>query len=212
MRGGARHGHGVPGVVDDGVVVADAADQRAPLETRRQPQRARLSQMLLPAERISRRPAGRRGRCLRPRTVVPTPVGQREQEPQRLDQVRRQRRQRQLALVQRLPDQPELELLEVAQPAVEHLRRAARGARREVTGLDERDLQPAGRGVERGAGADDAAADDDDVELFAAEPFPARSRCSGPKRVGPLPGPGIGSLTGLLLLLIGSFSSTRLPC
>ena len=103
---------------------------------------------------------------------LPPPVGQREQERQRLDQMRRQRRQRQLALVQRLAHQPELELLEVAQPAVEHLRRAARGAGGEVARLDERHLQPAGRGVERGAGADHAAADDDDVELLAAEPLP----------------------------------------
>ena len=54
---------------------------------------------------------------------LPPPIGQREQERQRLDQMRRQRRQRQLALVQRLAHQAELQLLEVAQAAVEHLRR-----------------------------------------------------------------------------------------
>ena len=43
VRRGARHRHGVPGVVDDGVVVADAADQRAALEARRQPQCAGLA-------------------------------------------------------------------------------------------------------------------------------------------------------------------------
>jgi hypothetical protein len=39
------------------------------------------------------------------------PLGQREQERQRLDQVRRQRGQRQFALVQRLAHQAELQLL-----------------------------------------------------------------------------------------------------
>ena len=74
--------------------------------------------------------------------------------------------------VQRFADQPQLQLFEVAQPAVEHLRAAARRAGREVAGLDKRDLQPARRRVKGGAGADHAAADDDDVELLAAEPLP----------------------------------------
>src|SRR3954469_9679794 len=89
--------------------------------------------------------------------------------------MRRQRRQRQLALVQRLPHQPELELLEVAQSAVEHLRRAARGAGGEIAGLDESDLEPAGGRIQSRARADHTAADDDDVELFASQPLPRKS-------------------------------------
>src|SRR3712207_7570639 len=46
-------------------------------------------------------------------------------------------RSRQVALVQRLADQPEVELLEVAQAAVEELGRAGGGAAGEVAGLDE---------------------------------------------------------------------------
>src|SRR3954466_6729375 len=107
--------------------------------------------------------------------ALPESVGQREQERKRLDQMRRQRRQRQLALVQCLTDQAELELLEVTQPAVEHLRRAARGAGGEIAGLDEGDLEPARRRIESRARADHATADDDDVELFAPESLPRKS-------------------------------------
>jgi hypothetical protein len=86
--------------------------------------------------------------------------------------MRRQRGQRELTLVQRLADQTEFELFEIAQPAVEHLAAAARGAGREVAGLHQGDLEAAGGGVQRGPGADDAAADDHDVELLAAQPPP----------------------------------------
>ena len=103
---------------------------------------------------------------------LPQSLGQREQERQGLDEVRRQRRQGQFAFVQGLADEPELELLEVAQSAVEHLRRPARRARCEVAGLDERHLEASGGGIERSASADDTTADDDDVELLAAEAVP----------------------------------------
>jgi hypothetical protein len=65
--------------------------------------------------------------------------------------------------------QPEVEVLQVAQAAVDELARAARGAGRVVGTLQQRDAVAARRGVERDAGAGDAAADDDDVELVLAE-------------------------------------------
>ena len=70
-----------------------------------------------------------------------------------------------LALVQRLVDEPDLALLQVAQAAVDELRRLRRRARGEVVALDQRGAQTAGGGVERGAGAGDAAADDQHVEV-----------------------------------------------
>ena len=175
----ARDRHRVAGVIDHGVVVADATDQRRALEAGRQPQRARARQMLLrrngfrATELVVEEDT--RGH-IRP---LPPPVGQREKKRQRLDQMRCQRGQRQLPFVQRLADQPELQLFEVAKPAVEHLRATARRAGSEVAGLDERDLQPAGRRVKGGARADHAAADDDDVELLAAEPLPG-AVCAAP--------------------------------
>src|SRR5438270_4289885 len=103
---------------------------------------------------------------------LPPPMSQREQKRQWFDQMRRQRLERQLSLIERFAHQPELQLFEIAQPAVEHLRTATRGAGSEVASLDERHLQPACRRVQRGTGADDPAADDNDVELLAAEPRP----------------------------------------
>ena len=67
--------------------------------------------------------------------------------------------------MQRLGDQAEVELLEVAQPAVEHLGAAGGGARREVAGLDEAGTQAARDGVQRDARARDTTADDEDVEF-----------------------------------------------
>ena len=76
--------------------------------------------------------------------------------------------------MERLAHQPEFQLLEVAQPAVEHLRRAARGAGSEVARLDQGDLEPARGGIQGAPGAHHAAADDHDVELLGAESLPER--------------------------------------
>jgi hypothetical protein len=174
VRRGARDRHRVPGVVDDGVVVADPADQRAALQPRAQPQRAGTRQMLLRGNRFRAAEAVVEEDTRRGVGTLPPPMGQREQERQRLDQVRRQRGQRQLALMERLAHQPELQLLEVAQPTMEHLRRAARGAGSEVARLDERDLEPARGGIQGAPGAHHAAADHHDVELLGAESLPER--------------------------------------
>src|SRR5690606_24562936 len=66
-----------------------------------------------------------------------------------------------------LGDEPEVEHLEVAQTAVDEFARPARGAGGEVARLDEADAQTPGRGIEGRAATDDAAADDEDVELVA---------------------------------------------
>ena len=74
-----------------------------------------------------------------------------------------------LALGQVLVDEEELLLLQVAQAAVDELRRLRRRARREVVALDEGRAQAARGGVEGHAGAGDAAADHEDVELLVAQ-------------------------------------------
>ena len=93
-----------------------------------------------------------------------------DDERQRLDEVRRER-DHQLALEQRLADEAEVEVLQVAQAAVDELGGAARRARGVVGALDERDAVAARGGVERDAGAGDPAADDDDVERLGGERF-----------------------------------------
>ena len=111
--------------------------------------------------------------------AFPPPLGQRVEKRQRLDQMRRQRGQRQLALEERLTHQAEFQLLEVTQPAVKHLRGPTRRAGGEVTGFHQRDFQPAGGGVQRCSGTHHAAADDHDVELLAAETVPGRGALLG---------------------------------
>ena len=89
-----------------------------------------------------------------------------DEERRRVDQVGREL-DHQLALEQRLANQAEVEVLEVAEAAVDHLRGAARGADRVVAALEQRDRVAAGGGVERDPGAGDPAADHDDLEALA---------------------------------------------
>ena len=84
--------------------------------------------------------------------IEPRPVERRDDQPQRLDQVRREV-DVDLALQQRLADEPEIEVLQVAQTAVDELGRARRRAAGEVVALHQRDAVPARGGVERDARA-----------------------------------------------------------
>ena len=74
-----------------------------------------------------------------------------------------------LALEQRLADEPEVEVLQVAQTAVDELARARGGAGRVVGLLDQRHRVAARGGVERHARARDAAADHEHVERLGGE-------------------------------------------
>ena len=109
--------------------------------------------------------------------VRPRPLERRHHERQRPDQVRRQLDQ-QPALEQRLADEPEVEVLEIAQAAVDEFRGAAAGPRRVVGLLHQRDAEPARGGVERDPGAGDPAADHDHVEALGGKRLDARSRAS----------------------------------
>ena len=156
QRGGPRDGHRVARVVDLAVVVLDAADHRVLAQRRDEAQHAPPGQVAVArhapraAEGVVEDHPGAQVRAL------PDAVLERRQERDRLDEVRRQAVEQQAALAQRLADEPELELLEIAQAAVDQLARPARRARGEVALLDERDPQPARSRVERRAAADDA--------------------------------------------------------
>ena len=168
--GGARDGQRVPGVVDRAVVVTDSADEGVFAQRRHQPQCAGARQVLVPGHRprAAHRVVQHETRC--DVRTLDRRRRQRVEERHRLGQVRTELGEHQLALAQRLADQPELEHLEVAQTAVEELRGPRRRARGDVSGLDERDRQPPGHGIERGAGTDHAAADHHHVEGVPAEP------------------------------------------
>ena len=99
---------------------------------------------------------------------------EREEERQPLDQVRRDDAHQVAALLVRLADEADVAHLQVAQAAVDELRRGARRRAGEVAALDERDVE-AVRGRRLGdPGADDPAADHQQVE--PAAPRAARPR------------------------------------
>jgi hypothetical protein len=91
-------------------------------------------------------------------------VLQRVQELHRPDQVRGDPVEHQAAFGQGLPDQPEVEHLQVPQAAVDELARPARGAAGPVAALDDRRGQAAGDGIESGTSPDHASAHDQDVQ------------------------------------------------
>ena len=86
----------------------------------------------------------------------------RKHELQRLDDVRRGGEQ-DFPLRQRLGDEPEFEVLQVAQPAMDQLGAPRRRVRGEIVLLEQDHAQSAPRGVARDAGAVDAAANDGEV-------------------------------------------------
>ena len=88
--------------------------------------------------------------------------GVRHDEVQRPDEVRRGGEQH-LALAQRLAHQAEVQLLEVAQPAVDELGARRGGVRGEIVLLAQHHRQAAPRGVAGDAGAVDAPTDDQQV-------------------------------------------------
>ena len=166
--GGARGGERMAGVVDLGIPVLDGADQRVGLERRGDLERLALGQVavavqaLVAAELVVEQHPGADVDAL------PDPLLQRKEERHGPHQVRRDHVEQQAALAQRLVDEAELHLLEVAQTAVDQLARAARGAGGEIARLQQRDRQAAAGGVERAARPRRAAADDDDVERLLA--------------------------------------------
>jgi hypothetical protein len=75
----------------------------------------------------------------------------------------------QRALEERLSDQPEIEVLEVAQAPVDELRRPPGGPRGEVRALHQRHAVAAGGSVERHAGAGDPPAHHGQIETLLGE-------------------------------------------
>ena len=88
---------------------------------------------------------------------------ERQHEAKRPDQVGSVAQQP-AALVQRFVDQVKFAVFEVAQAAVDQLRRHAAGAAGEVALVDQADAQAAQRRVQRHAGASNAAAEDEEVQ------------------------------------------------
>ena len=101
--------------------------------------------------------------------MLAAPVGVQHVQRDGAYQVRRQPEQ-DAPFPQRLADQAELSVLQVAQAAVHQPGRAARGAGREVVLLHQGHGQPARRGVQGDAGPGDPAADHQHVERVLGHP------------------------------------------
>ena len=102
--------------------------------------------------------------------TLPRATRKKQQEGERADEMRREAIEHAGPFVQGLADEAELEMFQVAQPAVDQFARAARCPGGEIARLDESDPQPAGRGVQSNAAADHAAPDDRDVEHLVRHP------------------------------------------
>jgi hypothetical protein len=75
-----------------------------------------------------------------------------------------------LALAQRMIDEAQLPLGQVAEATVDQLGGARGGGAGEIATLHERDAQPPHRRIARDCGAIDPAADYSDVEMLGAQP------------------------------------------
>ena len=147
-QGGAYQRHDEARVVHLRVVIADAAAQRAVAQRRHVAQAARLGKVAV--ARHGRVQAGQGVVDEKPGPhveAVPAAVLERKEERRGVHQVRSGLLEQQAALVERFAHEHEVEVLEVAQAAVDEFARAARRTRREVALLDQRDAQPAARRI-----------------------------------------------------------------
>jgi hypothetical protein len=158
----------VTGVVDLGVVVLQRTDEGVLAQRWRDGPRSPPRQVAVErhACAVARRLAhgvvqGDAGTGVEP---LPAAVLQRVEERDLANQVRRQPLQVQAPLLECLGDEPEVEHLEVAQPTVHELARAAGRAGGQVTRLHQPDRQATGGGVEGRSSPDDATPDHQDVE------------------------------------------------
>ena len=161
-RRGPGHGQGVAGVVHAPVRVLQAGDDDVRVEPGRLPGHRLAAQVA--GVRRPARPLAHRGHRVveadaRTHVRLLPLVLQRVEEVLVADQVRRERLDRQVAFAQRTEHQREVELLQVAQPAVHGLAGARGGADGEVAGLQQHHRQPAGGRVQGDAGTGDATTD-----------------------------------------------------
>ena len=121
VSSGAQDSHGVTGIVNQSVVVANAADHGIFLQARSLLQGSLAGVVLLHRNLLgaTHDVVKEEARCHE--RTLPYAVSQREDEAQWLNQVRCQMRHGQFALAQGFSYQAEVQHLQVAQTAVEHL-------------------------------------------------------------------------------------------
>ena len=162
VGGIARGQHHEAGVIDEAIGIFEAAGkaagrQRPPDLITRQIERAGRRQQLAAADMIVEEQSQPQQPC-RPQAAMV-----RQHEAQRADDMRRDPPQ-DFALDQRLADQPELVIFEVAQAAMHELGRFRRSAARQIVHFAEEHRIAAADGVAGDAATVDAAPDDRQVE------------------------------------------------
>ena len=205
---GPGQGDHQAGVVDLPVVVPDGAGERLLAQAGEEPARAGAGevpvqrhaaalavQQVAEADQAGERVVhGDAGAVVDPlpgtARQVGGPAGERHEERHRADQVRCQPGGEQAALPQRLVHQAELQLLQIAQSAVDQLAGPAGGPGGQVAGLDQGHRQPAGRGVHGRTRAGHPAADHQDVKPLAAQPLQIRRATGRRELAGRVPGDG----------------------
>ena len=160
------------GVVDLGVEVADATGQRVGAKGRHRPQ-ARAAREVTVMRHGGMQPGeGVVEEQTRPHVeALPGPVLEREQEGCRMDQVGGDLLNQEAPFMQRLAHKLDVEVLEVAQTAVNQLAGAARGPGSEIPLFYERHRQAAAGRVQSGAAAGHATAYDEHVEGLGRQAF-----------------------------------------
>ena len=172
LGGGTQHGHGVAGVINQGVVVAHAAHNGIVLQTRGHLQHALAGEVLLHWHALRATHEVIKSKATEHHHALPYVVGQREDKLQRLHQVGCQGGHVQLALLEGLRHQAEVKHGQVAQATVEHLGGARRGTCGEVARLNDGGLEAAGSGVRCRTSAYGTATDDDYVVVLIRVPIP----------------------------------------
>ena len=124
--------------------------------------------------------------ALHERRAVRAASVQGKEERRSVDEVRRDDLRQHAPLVVRLAHEADVPETEIAQPAVDELRRRARCCAAEVARVDERDGEARSRRMCRDRGTDDPGADDEQVEARSASSSMARSRA---RREGGWPTP-----------------------
>jgi hypothetical protein len=158
----------VPGVVDQTFEELDRPDHRLTIRGRKGLQRALAAQV---AQVVWHSAPGAH-QVVHPDAKTPVAAvnhgsRQRVEKRHRLRQVRSQLVEGERSFLERLEHEGKVELFEIAQPAVEQLAGPARGAGREVAGVDQSHPQAPGHSIERTPAASDARTYHQDVKIIS---------------------------------------------
>jgi hypothetical protein len=162
--GGSDESQCMSGIVDLGVPILNAPDYAIAAQPRESSQYAAPGQVSMSGQCAS---AGEQVVQERARSDVgafPDSSCQRIEKGHRFDQMRAEAFEHQGLFAKCFSNESEVELFEISDASMNELARTAGRSRRPVALFDERDGQPATRGIQGGSGADDATADDGNVE------------------------------------------------